>query len=75
MDALGPILLLAGGELFLAAIGLRIAVWMARGWLDLRAAPSEGGAPEPPGPKGGLRILRGGRTVRAVSDDRLREAA
>ena len=56
-----PIFFLAGGELFLAAVALRIAVWVVRGWRDWRAlARSEGGADGPRGPGGGLRVLAGG---------------
>jgi hypothetical protein len=53
-----PILFLAGGELFLAAVALRIAVWVLRGWRDWRAlARSEGGGDGPRGPGGGLRLV------------------
>jgi hypothetical protein len=55
-----PIFLLAGGELFLAAIGLRIAVWVARGWREWRALARPGAPPGPRGPRGGLRGPRDG---------------
>ena len=56
--ALIPIFLLMGGEIVLALIGLRVALWVARGWRELRAQER----PKPPrGPGGGLRCLEGGR--------------
>ena len=60
MDAYAPIFLLAGGEIFRAAIGLRVAVWVRRGGREWRAsapAPRPGG---PGGPPGGLRVIQGG---------------
>jgi hypothetical protein len=53
---------LAGGEVVVAIIALRIAFWMARGWRDWRAVA--GGGDEPIGPGGGLRVIPGGRTHR-----------
>ena len=56
-----PIFFLAGGELFLAAVALRIAVWVVRGWRDWGAlARSEGDGEGPRGPGGGLRVVPGG---------------
>jgi hypothetical protein len=58
MRASIPILFLMGGEIVLALIGLRVALWVARGWRELRAQDR----PKPPGgPGGGLRCLTGGR--------------
>jgi hypothetical protein len=72
MDLAVPVLLLAGGELFLAAIGLRIAVWVVRGWREWRAVAGPGAPPGPRGPGGGLRPLPGGRGPAASP---LRDAA
>jgi hypothetical protein len=52
---------LAGGEVVVAIIALRIALWMARGWRDWRAVI---GGDEPVGPGGGLRVIPGGLTHR-----------
>jgi hypothetical protein len=49
-----PIFLLAGGEIFLAGVFLRVAVWVLRGW---RERPRPG---PPRGPRGGLRVIPGG---------------
>lgn len=58
--ALIPIFFLMGGEIVLALIGLRVALWVARGWRELRAQER----PKPPrGPGGGLRCLAGGRAA------------
>jgi hypothetical protein len=57
MRALIPIFFLAGGEIVLMVIGLRVAIWVARGWRELRA--HERPTP-PPGPNGGLRCIAGG---------------
>jgi hypothetical protein len=58
-----PIFFLAGGELVLAAVAVRIAVWVARGWREWRALErSGGGGKGPGGPNGGLRVLPGGRS-------------
>jgi hypothetical protein len=54
MEVALPIFLLAGGEIFLAGVFLRVAVWVLRGW---------GGRPRPGpprGPRGGLRVIPGG---------------
>jgi hypothetical protein len=55
-----PVFLLAGGEIFLAAVALRIAVWVVRGWRGWRALDDPGAGDGPPGPGGGLRVVRGG---------------
>ena len=71
--ALIPLFLLMGGEIVLALIGLRVALWVARGWRELRA--QERPKP-PPGPGGGLRCLAGGRAAEApVPATALRAAA
>jgi hypothetical protein len=58
LRALIPIFFLAGGEIVLAIVGLRVALWVARGWREFR----RGERPTPPrGPGGGLRCLAGGR--------------
>ena len=58
LRALIPIFFLMGGEIVLALIGLRVALWVARGWREMRAQER----PTPPrGPGGGLRCLAGGR--------------
>jgi hypothetical protein len=70
-----PLLLLAGGELVLAAVALRIAVWVARGWRAWRALERGGGGGPGPrgpgGPEGGLRVMPGGRGADAPPDSRL----
>jgi hypothetical protein len=58
VEAALPILLLLSGEIVLAAIGLRIALWVALGWRASRAATTPRSRPR--GPKGGLRVLAGG---------------
>jgi len=59
VDLALPILFIAGGEIFLALIAARVAVWVLRGWSDARRA--SGPAPRGPrGPGGGLRALAGG---------------
>jgi|GEM_PF-4991008 len=61
-----PLFLLAGGEIVLALIGLRIAAWVARGWREWRALErggEDGGEPPTPGPRGGLRLVPGGRAA------------
>jgi hypothetical protein len=63
VEAALPILLLLGGEIVLAAIGLRIAIWVALGWRACRAAPTPPSGPR--GPKGGLRVLAGGAPAAA----------
>ncbi len=72
MDLAAPIVLLAGGEIFLAAIGVRISVWVARGWREWRAAMRAPETPAPRGPKGGLRLVAGGARAAAPP---LRDAA
>jgi hypothetical protein len=72
VDEAFPIVLLGGGELFLAAIGLRIAVWVARGWREWREVYRAERPTGPRGPKGGLRLLAGGAQGSAP---RLRNAA
>jgi hypothetical protein len=53
-----PVFFLAGGELFLAAVALRIAVWVVRGWRDWGAlVRSAGAGDDPRGPGGGLRLV------------------
>lgn len=54
-----PILLLAAGEIVLAAVALRVAVWVALGWRARRSPPEPPGG-GPGGPGGGLRLVRGG---------------
>ena len=73
MRSLIPIFFLMGGEIVLALIGLRVALWVARGWRELRAQEK----PKPPrGPGGGLRCLAGGREAEApVPATALRSAA
>jgi hypothetical protein len=71
MRALIPIFFLAGGEIVLMAIGLRVAIWVARGWREFRA--NERPTP-PPGPNGGLRCISGG-AARADAAPPLRAAA
>lgn len=56
-----PILFLAGGELVLALVALRVGVWVARGWREWRAVATSGDE-GPPGPGGGLRLVTGGRS-------------
>lgn len=57
MDALVPILVVASGQIFLALVAARVAVWVLIGWR--RTQRGEG--PEGPGgPGGGLRVLAGG---------------
>jgi hypothetical protein len=58
VDLVLPVFVLAGGEIFLALIAARVAVWVLRGWRDARRA--EGGPRRPRGPGGGLRVLAGG---------------
>ena len=70
MDVALPVFLLAGGELFLGAIGLRIAVWVALGWRHARDATRRGAPTSPRDPKGGLLVLPGGAAA-----PRLRAAA
>jgi hypothetical protein len=60
-----PLFILFGGELFFTLAALRVAIWVLRGWRDFETGPPSG----PPGPQGGLplvrpqlRRLRGGRT-------------
>lgn len=67
-----PIFFLAGGEIVLALIGLRVAVWVARGWREFRAVPRPPGPPR--GPRGGLRSVAGGRSETAAPPA-LRDAA
>ena len=70
--ALIPIFFLMGGEIVLALIGLRVALWVARGWRELRAQER----PKPPrGPGGGLRCLAGGRAASEAPARALRAAA
>jgi hypothetical protein len=71
MRALLPIFFLAGGEIVLMLVGLRVAFWVARGWREYRA--SERPAP-PRGPGGGLRCIAGGR-ARTEAAAPLRAAA
>jgi hypothetical protein len=66
-----PIFFLAGGEIVLMVVGLRVALWIARGWREFRAQER----PTPPrGPKGGLRCLAGG-AERPAAASPLRAAA
>jgi hypothetical protein len=68
VDLALPVLLVAGGEIVLALVGLRVVIWAACAWRDWRAiargTPRGGGRPR--GPRGGLRALPGaGRRARA----------
>jgi hypothetical protein len=72
LSAFIPIFFLMGGEIVLALIGLRVAIWVARGWRELRRQER----PTPPrGPGGGLRCLAGGRASEAPASLPLRAAA
>ena len=74
MDAYLPIFFLAGGEIFLALIAARVAVWMLRGLRDYWRSDAP---PAPRGPGGGLRVLAGGARAGAAAGGgaRLRRAA
>jgi hypothetical protein len=66
-----PIFFLAGGEIVLMVIGLRVAIWIARGWREFRELER----PTPPrGPNGGLRCIAGG-AARTDAVSPLRAAA
>lgn len=75
LDLAVPLLLLAGGEIVLGLLALRVLWWVARGW-------SEGldgdGPPDPEGPGGGRPVfvlIEGQRGARRRDPTRLRPAA
>jgi hypothetical protein len=68
-------LILGSGQIFLALIAARVALWVLRGWRDYPRGPADPRGPR--GPGGGLRILAGGspRRARGLAPPPRREAA
>ncbi len=63
-DLLTTVLLLAGGQIVLALVALRVAWWVARGWRDAFAP----GDPPPAGPGGGRRAALAAIEAGAAAD-------
>ncbi len=70
-----PFFLLAGGELLLALLGVRILWWVVRGWRGFRTEGSGPTEPDGPGGRPLFALVEGQAAVAREAERRLPRAA